>query len=388
MSALTKSKIAVSTYFLFGGSVLAIWAVHIPLIEQRTGISHALLGTLLVAAGVGGFIAMQFAGWAIDNIGTRTTTTWGGVMVGLSLLGPAFAYDALTLGLAIFGLGFGLAAVDVPMNAAALQVEKANNRAIFSFFHAFWSLGGLVGAVIGWQTIGFGIPAQTTLVIAGLAISLYSLLISPWLLPNQVVKSSSSKEQRVQSNQLNRRVLSFVLLAGSLACSAAIVEGVSNDWSALYFVDIHNTSESFAALGLAVFSIGMVIGRLTIDRIVELKGRLPVIQVGSALAAVSVALLIFSPNQWIALVAWLLMGVSLSGVVPQIFAMSGEIGEATHAGRNMAKVVGITYLGALVGPSIIGILTIWFPLNIAFVWALLLAGFVAIVSPRLERMGK
>ncbi len=388
MSYLTKAKVAVSSYFLFGGTVLAVWAVHIPLIQQKTGISHALLGVLLVAAGFGGFVAMQFAGWAIDHIGAKTTTKWGGVLVGLSLLGPAFAYDALTLGLAIFGLGFGLAAVDVPMNAAALQVEKESQKAIFSFFHAFWSLGGLVGAVIGWQTIGAGISADRTLTVCAAVIASSSLLLSPWLLPNQVVAQTGSKQEQLVASRLNKKVLGFVVLAGSLACSAAIVEGVSNDWSALYFVDVFSTDEAFAALGLALFSIGMVLGRLTVDRIVESKGRLPVIQIGSGLAAAAVALLMFSPNEWIALFAWFAMGIALSGVVPQIFAMSGEIGETTHAGRNMAKVVGITYLGALIGPSIIGVLTIWLPLNLALIWALFLALFVMFISPKLERMRK
>jgi MFS family permease len=132
----------------------------------------------------------------------------------------------------------------------------------------------------------------------------------------------------------------------------------------------------------------MVSGRLTVDRIVEIKGRLPVIQIGSAVAVAAVVLLMFSPDQWLSLFGWFVMGIGLSGVVPQIFAMSGEIGEATHAGRNMAKVVGISYLGALIGPSVIGILTIWLPLNLALVWALFLAVFVTVISPKLERLGK
>lgn len=388
MTKLTRAKFAVSCYFLFGGSVLSIWAVHIPLIEQRTGVSHALLGSLLVAAGLGGFLAMQFAGWAIDHIGASTTTRWGGVIVGLSLLGPAFATDAISLGLAIFGIGFGLAAVDVPMNAAALQVEKLNGKAIFSFFHAFWSLGGLAGAMLGWLTIGAGIATEITLTFSGLAIALVSIFLGPLLLPNQIANQATDRAENLAARKLNSKVLGFVLLAGSLACSAAIVEGIANDWSALYFVDVYKTDEAFAALGLAAFSIGMVAGRLFIDRIVERVGRLPVIQFGAAVSTVSVLVLMFSPNQEVALAAWFLNGLALSGVVPQIFAMSGEIGEVSHMGRNMAKVVGITYLGALIGPSVIGVLTIWLPLNFAFVWALLLALFVAIVSPRLERIGK
>ena len=121
---LLRSKIAVSFFFVSGGSALALWAVHIPLIERTVGINYSVLGALLMFSGLGGFIAMQVFGWMIDHIGSKSATRIGGVAVGLSLLGPAFAQDVVSLGLAILLLGFGIAGVDVAMNGAALQVEK------------------------------------------------------------------------------------------------------------------------------------------------------------------------------------------------------------------------------------------------------------------------
>ncbi len=143
---LLRSKIAVSFFFLSGGSALALWAVHIPLIQETVGVEYSTLGLLLMLSGIGGYAAMQFSGWMIDHIGAKTSTRIGGVVVGLSLLGPAFSTSPWMLGLSIMGIGFGLAGIDVPMNAAALQVEKANKKAIFTFFHLFWSVGGLLGA--------------------------------------------------------------------------------------------------------------------------------------------------------------------------------------------------------------------------------------------------
>jgi MFS family permease len=153
-------------------------------------------------------------------------------------------------------------------------------------------------------------------------------------------------------------------------------------------VDIFASDESFAALGLALFSIGMVVGRLSVDKVVQRLGRLPLIQIGSWISAGSVVVLMFSNNELLSLTAWLVMGLGLSGVVPQIFAMSGEIGEATHTGRNLAKVVGLSYLGALVGPSVIGVLTVWLPLNLALIWGLALSLLVVALAPKLERMDK
>ena len=385
---LLKSKIAVCFFFISGGSSLALWAVHIPLIEDRVGINYQTLGLLLTLSGLGGFFAMQLFGWMVDHIGSKSATRLGGVIVGLSLFGPAFAPDPFWLGLAIFGIGFGIAGIDVAMNAAALQVEKANGNAIFTFFHLFWSVGGLLGAGLGFVTIGLGFNQSQTLPVVGVTLSVVGVFMAAWLLPDQPVADNLDKQQNKVSSKANRRVFAFVILAGLMAASGAIIEGVAQDWSALYLSDYQNASFALAAWGLAAFNIGMIIGRIFIDRIVEVKGRSFVIRNGSIFAAAAIGLQAFVPNYELSLLAWGLLGLGISGVVPQIFAAAGEIGEASHSGRNMAKVVGITYIGGLAGPSIIGLLTGLLPLNIAIGWGAILGLFIYFATPRLEKLPK
>lgn len=384
--SLLRPKIAVSFYFLSGGSALALWAVHIPLIEKTVGIDYSVLGLLLMLSGIGGFFAMQIFGYLVDHIGAKTATRIGGVAVGLSLLGPAFSQTPWMLGLSILLLGFGIAGIDVPMNAAALQVEKASGRAIFTFFHLFWSVGGLAGAALGFATIGAGLSQSQTLPVVGVSLSLIGFFIAGWLLPNQPNVAQSSKEEKRQSSKANRRVLGFVILAGLMSASGAIVEGVAQDWSALYLRDIQMVSAALAAWGLAAFNIGMILGRIFIDRIVERKGRGFIIVWGSVVAAAAIGLQAFASSFEVSLLLWFLLGLGISGVVPQLFAAAGEIGEATHSGRNMARVVGITYIGGLAGPSIIGLLTNAIPLNFAIGWGALLGLFVALSWSRLSKM--
>ncbi len=383
---LLRSKIAVCFFFISGGSSLALWAVHIPLIEDRVGINYQTLGLLLMLSGLGGFFAMQLFGWMVDHIGSKSATRLGGVVVGLSLFGPAFASDPFWLGLAIFGIGFGIAGIDVAMNAAALQVEKVNGRAIFTFFHLFWSVGGLLGAGVGFVTISLGFDQSQTLPVVGILLSIIGVFIASWLLPDQPVADNSNKQENKATSKANRRVFGFVILAGLMAASGAIIEGVAQDWSALYLSDYQNVSFALAAWGLAAFNIGMIIGRIFIDRIVEVRGRSFVIRNGSIFAAVAIFAQALAPNYELSLLAWGLLGLGISGVVPQIFAAAGEIGEASHSGRNMAKVVGITYIGGLAGPSIIGLLTGILPLNFAIGWGAVLGLFIYIATPRLEKL--
>ena len=385
--SLLRSKIAVAFFFLSGGSALALWAVHIPLIQVATNVDYTLLGALLMLSGVGGFIAMQLFGYLVDHVGAKTATRIGGVAVGLSLLGPAFAFNPFVLGVAILLLGFGIAGVDVAMNAAALQVEKENSRPIFTFFHLFWSVGGLLGAALGFGTISAGFQQTQTLPIVGLTLAVVGFFMASWLLPNKPNVTSDRATDKQNSKQ-NRRVLGFVILAGLMSASGAIIEGVAHDWSALYLRDIQLVGAGIAAWGLAAFNIGMITGRIFIDRIVERKGRGFVIVWGSLSAAVAIGLQAFAPNLTFSLICWFLLGLGISGVVPQLFAAGGEIGEASHSGRNMARVVGITYIGGLAGPSVIGLLTLTIPLNFAIGWGALLGLFIVLAWPRLQKLDK
>jgi MFS family permease len=182
--------------------------------------------------------------------------------------------------------------------------------------------------------------------------------------------------------------LGFVILAGAMGASGAIIEGVAQDWSALYLRDVQGLSVAAAAWGLAAFNIGMILGRIFIDRIVERKGRGFIILWGSVLAAIAIALQAVAPDASISLFLWFLLGLGISGVVPQIFAAAGEIGEQSHQGRNMARVVGITYIGALAGPSVIGLATVFLPLQVAIGWGAILAIFIALANSPLEKLPK
>jgi MFS family permease len=385
---LLRSKIAVCFFFISGGSSLALWAVHIPLILETVGVDYSTLGLLLMLSGIGGYLAMQFSGWMIDHVGAKTSTRIGGVVVGLSLLGPAFSTSPWMLGLAIMGLGFGLAGIDVPMNAAALQVEKVNKKAIFTFFHLFWSVGGLLGAGIGFATIAAGFVQSQTLPVYGALLSIIGFFMANWLLPDEPVANRDDKAANKAAGKSNRRVLGFVVLAGLMAAAGAIIEGVAQDWSALYLKDIQNVSAALAAWGLAAFNIGMILGRIFIDRIVEQRGRGFVIRWGSLFSAVAIGLQAFAPSFELSLFFWFLLGLGISGVVPQLFAEAGEIGEASHSGRNMAQVVGITYIGGLAGPSIIGLLTNSLPLEVAIGWGSLLGIFIVLSYSQLQKLPK
>src|SRR5271170_1450517 len=165
--SLRAARVAAFIYFVLDGTLMGMWLVQIPAVEKRVGISNATLGSLLVLLGLGAFIGMQVAGRLADRLGTRVVVRAAGVLCGASLVLPGFARDPWALAGALLVFGFGNGCLDVSMNAHAVHVEKAYKRPIMSAFHAAYSVGGVIAALVGARALSAGMSPATTLGVAG-----------------------------------------------------------------------------------------------------------------------------------------------------------------------------------------------------------------------------
>ncbi|WP_037868749.1 MFS transporter, partial [Streptomyces sp. SPB074] len=138
--ALRAARRATFAVFLLNGFVMGMWVVHIPAVEDRAGIGHALLGWLLLLLGGGAFLGMRAAGPLSDRFGPRRTVPAGLALCAAALVLPGLATNAWTLAGALFVLGFGNGCLDVSMNTHAVRVERGYGRPIMSAFHAVFSV--------------------------------------------------------------------------------------------------------------------------------------------------------------------------------------------------------------------------------------------------------
>lgn len=394
MTKLRRARFAVFAYFTMCGAAVTFWAVHIPYIETKLEISHSVIGGLLLAFGAGALTAIQVVGNLVDRVGSRTATYLASIFMGLMLFFPGLTTSTWTLAAALILLGFGVGSLDIGMNAHAVEVEKAYGKPIFSAFHAMWSFGGLIGAGLGGLALANGMQMQLTLSIAAGAIILLSIALRNWMLPDnpnqsnsKTAEGSADSPHKSKSDEANRKVLGYVLFLGAMSAAAAIAEGTGIDWSALHHARILGTSEAQAATAIVVYTGAMGLTRLVIDKVVANRGRIFVIRYGSLISAIGTTIVVLSSTPSVALAGWIIAGIGIAGVVPQMFAYSAEVGEATHAGRNMAKVVGITYAGVLSGPAIIGFLAEFVPLNIAIGLGIILGLFTALGTVFIGRNG-
>ncbi|MEV0597711.1 MFS transporter [Streptomyces sp. NPDC050315] len=363
--SLRHGRVATFAYFALNGFVLGMWVVHIPAVEHRAGISHAVLGWLLLLLGLGAFAGMQIAGPLTDRIGARTIVPLSAALCSAAVVLPGLATNVWALGAALLLLGFGNGCLDVSMNAHAVQVERGYGRPVMSAFHATFSIGGVLAALVGARTLSWGwSPAATLGAVAllGLAVAAPAargLLRSARTTPD--TKKTSSRTGAAPRSRTPRRIW----LLAALALMLMLCEGVANDWSVLHLRDVLDAPPATAALAYGAFSTTMTIGRLLADRVAGRFGAVAVLRYGAALAALGMTVAALSPWIPLALAGWAVFGAGLSGCIPQLFSAAGHADQEA-AGVNVSRVAGLGYLGMLAGPAVIGPLTHLAPLNLTF----------------------
>lgn len=368
------SRAATISLFLLNGMALAAWVSNIPTIQVATGVSKEVLGGLLLVLGVGAIVGMQIAGLLVDRVGSRGTAMVAALLLILSVNPLGLVSDVGQLGLAIFVFGLGNGALDVAMNDQAVRIERVYRRPIMSSFHAFFSVGGAVGAGITAVLQASRLSVHWPLaVISGLCLVL-AVLSFPHLISG-VEKAEEESSEPVSGPAAGWRRRAVVL--GILAFLLMLAEGSANDWSALHAVEERDQPEHLATLAYAAFALAMTIGRFTADTISHCFGSVTVVRGGSILSTIGMAVVVLTPVYPLTLAGWVIFGLGLSGIVPQIFTAAGNI-NPRNQGVIMSRIVGAGYVGILAGPAVIGWLAGGFGLNIALVLPLILCA-VAIV---------
>lgn len=373
MTKLKQARASVFAYFLLCGSAVTVWATHIPVVEKDLSLSHAQIGLIILLLGGGALASMQLVGHLVDRYGSARVLTWISVALGLALMLPGLATTFLALAIAICLLGATIGGIDIAMNAHALEVERAYQRPIFSSFHAMWSIGGVVGSAVTGAALSLHTPMFVTMFGWGILTIVLGLGISKFLLVSEANLNTVAKV----GSKSRAREFYYVILIGLISASAAIIEGVGIDWSALFSIEKFNVSAATGGISIAVFTAAMASIRFVADKVVAKHGRIFVIRTGAAIAGAGVALALVLPTVQFSWLGWAVAGIGISAVVPQCMAFASDIGSKENQGRNLAKVVGLTYAGVLGGPAVIGFIGNAVGLQSALILGIVLAAFVA-----------
>jgi MFS family permease len=412
-------------YFGIFGLVDGVWLARIPAVKQHLHLSDGLLGVALLAAPAGLVIVAAVADRLIDRFGSARPTAAGAVAIALLPIAFGLAGSMAVLMAVLFVYGMAGGMTDVAINAQAVRAERAYRRPIINSFHACFSFGGLLGALLGglfaWADIG---PAATFAAI-GIPSAAFAVLARRRLLrgpeasdpaaprvpaPEQAGHAAAGRHPagqdpgqdppggspagtgrataagRVRAAARRHGVALRIAALGLLALCSLLGEGAAGSWSAVYLRDNLGTSAAFAALGYAAFSVTMAVGRLTGDRLAARFGPGRLVSGCGVVAGLGLACALVSRSPALSLVGFALFGAGLSSTFPQLLSTAGNI-QTPRSGTGIARVAGAGYLGLLVGPVLIGSFADLLGLRLALGIPVILMGLIvvggwAVVGPR------
>ncbi|MDP4614645.1 MAG: MFS transporter [Candidatus Nanopelagicales bacterium] len=381
--ALRRARIAVTITFIINGFSAGSFVARIPDFKRILDISNATLGLSLLFISAGVFLALKPAGKYSAKYGSQPIIFFSTIALALSylLLGALFSLTWFWITLFIFG--FVLAAQDVSMNAHAVVVEQRAGRRLMSVFHAMFSVGTLFGGILGGVFSQFEITPLTQGSSLALLYIVAALLVRPLFLPASADTHHFGDEKRAKHPPI------FAIL-GLFGLFAALSEGAAGDWGGVLARETFGASPFISTLPYIVFCTAMIIGRLSGDYLAHRFGASKVIAAGGVIAGTGLSAGLLIGGIPAIMVAWFLLGIGLSVVIPLMFSAAGTIALTRYSGviapsEAVAKVSGVSYFGFVIGPPLIGFIADAFELR----WTLmLLAGlsYLLILASRYARV--
>lgn len=351
-----RYRLAVALFYFGQGLAFASWASRIPNIKTALNLSEGTLGTILLMLPIGQLMTMNISGRLVTKFGSAKVLSSAVLFYALVLVTLALANSALMLGFCLFMFGVFGNMCNISVNTQGVEVEKIYNKPIMASFHGAWSIAGFVGALIGLLTINLHLNTLTHFSIIFILILINMLANKNYLVPGKPQQSTSKGFVKPDKMLVHLGILGFLSMA---------TEGAMFDWSGVYFEEIVKAPKQLVPVGYASFMVMMATGRFVGDKIIANLGRQKTLQFSGILVFTGMMLAVFVPNFYVCVFAFMMVGFGVACNVPTVYSVTGQH-PTIAAGRALAIVSSISYLGFLLGPPLIGYIAELFDLRYSY----------------------
>ncbi|MFJ6393808.1 MFS transporter [Streptomyces sp. NPDC091972] len=346
---LRRGRASLAFSFFAQGAAFALLVTRIPAIQDRYGVSDALLPAFLAAVPILAGVGSVSTEHLVKRIRPSRLLRFAQPVVLLALLGVGAGESTLELGVSLAAFGLAVGMLDASMNMLGVSLQRAYGRSIMLSFHAVFSLGGIVGASLAWVGAHWHLALFVSYLPVVAVLVPLCLVGSRWYVDGD----GAAVEEKAEGGD---GVVFKLLLPLCLVMTFAYIgDSTVSNWSAKYLQDVLGSSEQLATVPYNVYMVTTLLGRAVGDFGVRRFGAAAVVRLGALVAAGGFAVVAVAPGPWVGMLGFTLLGMGLCVLVPQTFAAAGRLFPGASDAA-VARLNVFNYVGFLVGSPLVGAL--------------------------------
>jgi MFS family permease len=417
---------AVSLIFFLNGASFCAILPRYPELVDSIGLSNTAFGLAVGLGPLGGLLAGLFAARLMSRFGSARTSVAFQLLASTSHLAIYVSGSWLWLTLALLLAQAADAITDISMNAHGMRVERRYRRSIMNSYHGWWSLGAVLGGLLGAAAAQVGLPlwaqGMIGLVVFGaLVLGAGRRLLpghdateraaataagtgaddaatagaDPATAPAASPSAASAMEVPPAATPAGRRIagmslrsLGLVAALGAVLVFAGSTEDAGNTWGALFMRSTFEATPFLAGMAFVALQGAQTIGRFTGDAIVDRLGDRLTARLGALIALAGMSLALLLPSPATALIGFAAAGWGIATLFPAAFRTADDLPGVPH-GVGITVVGWLARLGFFITPPIVGALadalTLRYALWMVPVYALGILAFSGVLSTRRRR---
>ena len=382
-SLISRARLGVILSFLSHGFISSSFFARIPDYKARLELSNSILGLCLLASSAGVLAALGPVGRLAAQRGSSAVLTKSSYLLVFVAPFVGISYNAISFAAILFLFGVAIAAQDVAMNTHGVTLEQKSGARYMGRFHAFWSVGALLGAITG----GVFAQLEVSEFIHALIVSAAVLAL---VISNNRRYLPGDEDRHIYEESVKRKKTPrLIYIMGLLGLAGSIGEGSAADWGGVLARETFGASQFVGTLPYIAYSFTMVVGRFYGDQLATKFGARRILKVGGLLGGAGLAGGLIVGGTTGVIVGWFLFGLALSTVIPLLFSAAGSMANKRFQGtispaEAVAKISGISYFGFVVGPPLMGFLADVLTLR----WAMLVPAVLAVIISASSRIFK
>ena len=361
-----QARLAISVLFLLCGLNFASWATRIPDFKEFLSLSDAELGSILMGLPIGSMVSLPLAGWLIARYNSKIICLLAIVLYILILPALTFISSSLFLFVGLFSFGMAGDILNISMNTQVVSLEKLTNKKIMSSFHAIFSIGLMLGSLLGGYLLKWNVTLNQHFYMIALCNLISIIGVYRYLLID-----SKNEEQENNMVEPKFKLNNYLLILSFVAFCGMLCEGAMADWISLYFKLLPNLDGYPFTIGFSSFAFSMVIGRLIGDWAAKHLSIRNILMMNGLLIALGMSMTVFFTQVHLLILGCFITGLGISTIVPMIYSQAGNTKDTSPA-MAIAAVSTIAYVGFMLGPVVIGFLSEYYGLKQALILLIIL----------------